>query len=425
MNTKMLHRAIKLILFFSLIVQTLYATNSKETPYTVSSDSIFKEYLVQQGFKITSGNEITLLTSGKEKFNFLFQDIDNAKHHIHLEYFNFRNDSIGKEIFTHLVYKAKEGVQVRVIFDDFGNFSNNQPLKKSHIKDLRKNGIDIIRFDPFKFPYINHAIHRDHQKIAVIDGKVGYTGGMNVADYYLNGLPEIGEWRDMHVRITGPAVNELQKAFLYNWNRESKRPPSNLPSTPEDSTENPVNQGEKQVAILQRIPRKRAKAIRHAYIAAINAAQNNIQIINPYFVPPRSIIKALKRALKRGVKVEIIYPNKSDIPITPHAGYYYINKLRKVGAETYLFKKGFHHSKIMMIDYSFCTIGSCNLDSRSMRFDYEINAFIFDPVTTRKLNMIFEEDKKNSIPHTQEYHDSLPPRKKIAAWFTHLLRPVL
>ena len=187
------------------------------------SDSIFARYLQARGTRITYGNELHLITTGREKFNLLFDDLKDAQDHVHLEYFNFRGDSISKELFTRLAYNVDHGVKVRAMFDDFGNKSNNKPLTRQMVKKLNKEGIELVAFDPMKFPYINHAFVRDHQKIAVIDGKVGYTGGMNIADYYINGLPEIGAWRDMHVRIQGPAVEDLQNAFLYCWNKETKQ----------------------------------------------------------------------------------------------------------------------------------------------------------------------------------------------------------
>ena len=192
-------------------------------PIMGQSDSTLIRHLQEEyGIPTTSRNKVKLLKSGHEKFEDLFEHIRQAKHHIHLEYFNFRNDSIAKLTFELLGQKAREGVEVRALFDAFGNFSNNKPLKKKHLKAIRETGVQIEKFDPFRFPYINHAYHRDHRKIVIIDGKVGYTGGMNIADYYIEGLPEIGEWRDMHVRIEGDAVNYLQDIFLDMWNKTAK-----------------------------------------------------------------------------------------------------------------------------------------------------------------------------------------------------------
>lgn len=147
-----------------------------------TSDSLVMHYLQQQGIPVTANNEVKLLMSGREKFLDLFEEIRHAKHHIHLEYFNFRNDSIANALFDLLAEKVQEGVEVRALFDAFGNWSNNKPLKKHHLKAIRDRGIEIVKFDPITFPWINHAMHRDHRKIVVIDGKIGYTGGMNIAD---------------------------------------------------------------------------------------------------------------------------------------------------------------------------------------------------------------------------------------------------
>jgi cardiolipin synthase len=172
----------------------------------VQSDSTLITYINNLGIETTTNNQVKLLKSGEEKFIDLFDNIEKAKHHVHLEYFNFRNDSIANALFELLAKKAKEGVEIRAIFDAFGNFSNNQPLKKKHLKEIREKGIEIVKFDPLRFPWINHVFHRDHRKIVVIDGQIGYTGGMNIADYYIEGLPEIGDWRDMHIRVEGTAV---------------------------------------------------------------------------------------------------------------------------------------------------------------------------------------------------------------------------
>ena len=332
-------------------------------------------------------------------------------------------ETIDEYNFDLLGEKVKEGVEVRALFDAFGNLSNNKPLKKKHIKAIRDKGIEIVKFDPFKFPYINHALHRDHRKIVVIDGKIGYTGGMNIANYYIKGLPEIGDWRDMHIRIEGNAVNELQNIFLTMWNKSTKQHISGSQYYPlrNDST----FKGNKNVAIVDRIPKKEPKLMRQTYIKSIDAAQDKIQIVNPYFTPIPSIKKAIKRALKRGVEVEIMIPGKSDIPFTPDAAFYTANKLRKKGAKIYVYNGGFHHSKIMMVDSLFCTVGSTNLNSRSLRYDYEVNAFIFDKETTHELSTMFDHDKLDSTLLTKEEYKKRSGWKRFVGWFANLFSPFL
>lgn len=405
------------IIFVALTVGNAQAQTA------TTSDSIVMERLKEMGAPVAYNNKVKLLMSGHEKFIDLFDAIRHARHHIHLEYFNFRNDSIANALFSLLAEKVEEGVEVRAMFDAFGNWSNNQPLKERHLKSIRERGIEIVKFDPINFPWINHAMHRDHRKIVVIDGQTGYTGGMNIADYYINGLPKIGQWHDMHIRIEGDAVRYLQGIFLTIWNRETGQHiggPDYFPDTPllPDSIA-------EEIAIVDRTPRETPRAISHAYTASIQAAQKSIRIVNPYFVPTKSIRKAIKSALKKGTEVEIMIPAVSDIPFTPEASFYIAHKLMKKGAKIYLFNGGFHHSKIMMVDSTFCTVGTANLNSRSLRYDYETNAFIFDPETTNKLNAMFERDLKDSTPMTPELWKKRSGWKKFVGWVGNLLTPFL
>lgn len=389
----------------------------------VTSDSLVMNYLREKGAPVTKNNKVKLLMNGHDKFVDLFAAIRQARHHIHLEYFNFRNDSIANALFDLLAQKAAEGVEVRALFDAFGNWSNNRPLKKHHLERIRQQGIEIVKFDPITFPWFNHAAHRDHRKIVVIDGKTGYTGGMNIADYYIYGLPKIGQWHDIHMRIEGDAVRYLQGIFLTMWNRETGQHiggPEYFPDIPQfpDSVS-------EEIAIVDRTPRETPRSISHAYAASIRAAEDKIQIVNPYFVPTKSIREALKHALKKGTEVEIMIPAVSDVPFTPEAAMYTVHKLMKRGAKIYLFNGGFHHSKVMMVDSVFCTVGTANLNSRSLRYDYETNAFIFDPSTTKQLTNMFERDKKNSTLLTPEVWKERSAWKKFVGWVANLMTPFL
>ena len=411
-----------LIIFISGTIQS-QATNT--ITKQKNSDSTLVAYLNNLGIETTTHNKLKLLKSGEEKFIDLFQKIEEAKHHVHLEYFNFRNDSIANALFELLAKKAKEGVEIRAIFDAFGNFSNNQPLKKKHLKEIREKGIEIVKFDPLRFPWINHVFHRDHRKIVVIDGKIGYTGGMNIADYYIEGLPEIGDWRDMHIRIEGEAVNYLQDIFLDMWNKCTQQEIGGNIYYPLRNDLASTCQSGKSVAIIDRYPRKDPKTMREVYAHAIENAENEVQIINPYFTPVKRIKKAIKKAVKNGVKVEVMIPGKSDIGFTPDAALYIANQLRKKGVDIYIYNGGFHHSKIMMIDSLYCTVGSTNLNSRSLRFDYEVNAFIFDKETTDELIQMFKEDQEDSTLLTAEMYKKRSTWKKFIGWFAHLFTPFL
>jgi cardiolipin synthase len=417
----------KRIILFILMVITIGKGNVYATEIIGSkskSDSTIIEYLKEYGIQTTTNNEVKILKSGHEKFIDLFEEIKKAKHHIHLEYFNFRNDSIANALFDLLAKKAEEGVEIRALFDSFGNSSNNKPLKKKHLKAIRAKGIEIEEFDPIRFPWINHAFRRDHRKIIVIDGEIGYTGGMNIADYYINGLPKIGEWRDIHIRMEGNAVECLQDIFLDMWNETTNQNIQGEKYYPYSNEKIKVINN-KKIAIVDRNPKKDTKGMRRTLAKAIESAENKVQIINPYFTPTRIIKRAIKNALGKGVKVEIMIPGKSDIPFSPDASMYIANSLRKKGADIYIFNGGFHHSKIMMIDSLYCSVGSANLNSRSLRCDYEVNAFIFDQETTDELIQIFSEDQKDSTLLTKEIYKDRGLWKKFISWFAHLFTPFL
>lgn len=400
-----------------------------------TSDSLIVSGLRDEGVTFSHNNSVVLLMSGQEKFDDMFKAIRQARSSIHLEYFNFRNDSIASLLFKLLAEKAAEGVEVRALFDGFGNESNNRPLKKEHLEKIRSMGIEIYEFDPIRFPWINHVFHRDHRKIVVIDGNIAYTGGMNVADYYITGTEDVGEWRDMHCRIEGDEVNTLQDIFLKMWNKVSKqniegekyyRGYNDEEAFSGLKPDTCATAGRKMVGIINREPRTTNGIIRKFYTDAINGAKDSIKLVNPYFTLNRTLKRALRNAVKRGVKVEIMVSEKSDIPLTPDCVFYNVHKLMKHGADIWIYKKGFHHSKIIMVDGRFCTVGSANLNSRSLNFDYEENAVIVDPCTTKELSDMFDRDKADSFKLTEEVWDKWrSPWKKFVGWFAHLLSPFL
>lgn len=399
-----------------------------------TSDSLIVRTLRSHGVRFTGNNSVTLLMSGQEKFDDMFQAIRQAKSSIHLEYFNFRNDSIASLLFDLLREKRREGVEVRAMFDGFGNDSNNQPLRKHHLASLRSDSISIVEYSPIRFPWVNHIFGRDHRKIVVIDGKMAYTGGMNVADYYIKGTEQVGEWRDMHCRIEGDAVNELQAIFLRIWNRTTGENVHGMKyyrggcstvfsALKPDTT---ATAGSKMVGIVNREPHRTPDIMRTFYVNAINQAQDSIKIINPYFTLIPRVTRALTRAIRRGVKVEIIQSAKSDIPLTPDCAYYQAHKLMKRGATVWMYEPGFHHSKIMMVDGRYCTVGSTNLDARSLKCDFEENAVIIDRHTTRQLDEMFLRDTKKSFRLTsQSWKEFRTPWQRFRGWFAHLLAPLL
>ena len=258
---------------------------------------------------------------------------------------------------------------------------------------------------------------------------------MNVADYYIKGTKQVGEWRDMHCRIEGDEVNTLQSIFLRIWNKTTKR---NVHGAQyfrgfrgaDYSTglkpDTCATAGHKMVGIINREPLTSNKIIRTFYINAINEAIDSIKIINPYLTLSSALKRALRNAVKRGVKVDVMVSAHSDIPLTPDCVFYNVHKLMKHGVDVYIYKPGFHHTKVIMVDGKFCTVGSANLNARSLRFDYEENAVIIDRCTTKELSDMFDADKKQSFRLTpQTWNEFRTPWKKFVGWFAHLLAPWL
>ncbi|GAB6975355.1 cardiolipin synthase [Prevotella falsenii] len=411
------------------------SATDKQHSLQTSSDSLLVQQLKKKGIQFSNNNSVILLASGQEKFDDLFKAIEQAHSSIHLEYFNFRNDSINNELITRLAKKVQEGVEVRAIFDGFGNASNNRPMRKRHLKEIRKKGIEIYEFKPIAFPWIHDVFNRDHRKIVVIDGKIAYTGGMNVADYYIKGTKAVGEWHDMHCRIEGDAVNTLQKIFLQMWYKVSGqnihgakyyRGISNADYVKGLKSDTCHSANHKMVGIIDREPHVSKDIIRTFYEKAIDDAQDSIKIINPYFTLNPRLRRALKNAAKRGVKVEIMLSVKSDIPLTPDCGYYNAHKLMKNGCTIWLFKPGFHHTKIILVDGKICTVGSANLNARSLRWDREVNAVIIDKETTKKLDNLFESQKRECFKLTEEkWKEWRTPWQRFKGWLGFLLSPFL
>ncbi len=427
------------LLFISIqvVAQSTHATSFEDKGLSDEerSDSAIVSDLRTKGVRFSQNNSVVLLTNGQEKFTDLLKAIDQARSSIHLEYFNFRNDSINKVLISHLASRAKDGVEVRAIFDGFGNASNNQPMKRKHLEQIRQMGIEIYEFKPMRFPWFQDAFNRDHRKIVIIDGKIAYTGGMNVADYYIHGTPAVGSWHDMHCRIEGDEVNTLQTIFLRMWRivthqdihgSQYYRGVSDADYVKGLKPDTTITAHQKMVGIINREPHTSNEIIRFFYLRAIENARDSIKLINPYFTLNRKLIKAFKRAVKRGVKVEILLSERSDIPLTPDCGFYNAHLLMKAGCQVWIYQPGFHHTKVIMVDGKFCTVGSANLNARSLRWDREENAVIIDPYTTRELDTLFEQQKQDSFLLTLEkWKQWRTPWKRFVGWVAHLLSPLL
>ena len=405
--------------FFSLLFIALL--NSLLAMGEDSAERTKRDFL-RMGIPMYEASEVRILPTAEIKFRDLFEAVDKAEKYILLDYFKFQQDSICGELLKKLKRKAQQGVDIRIIFDSFGNKSSDLPLSDTLQARIREAGIQIAAFDPVRFPWINHLLHRNHHKIAVIDGKVVYTGGMNVADYYLHGKPKVGKWRDMHIRMEGTIVQAYEELFWKMWNKEQ-----GARSKEQENTEKPQPPRQNScplppapcpctIAFASRWPRESPGIMRQTYSTAIDNAQHLVQIVNPYAGLFGEVRAALRRALERGVRVQFMVSTKSDGKANDDVTGLEMRKLMKRGAEVYLYDGGFHHSKVMMIDSIFCTVGTTNLDARSLCFDYEVNAFIFSPTTTHELQQIFRDDIEHSTLLTPEvWKERFPASRRFRA----------
>ncbi len=419
------------------------------------ADSTLMQYLRGEGLPSYSADDVTLYTNGHDKFEALIKDIDNAKRRVWIEYFIFANDSIGTLVMDHLVQAAKRGCDVRVVTDYYKDRERHYGMSRPEYADsLAKFGVDFQMFDRYKVLWFNHVC-RDHRKIVNIDDSIGYIGGLNIADYYINGKPSFGGWRDTHARVTGPAVEGLAKLFHnqysasggqkeYTYHMDPPQPSlvgrEQLPSHAGDTTTSieggislPTREDRGRSASIVYFERvhnggyKKQAETRNAIIAALDAAKDTIRLVSPYLLPTHTVRQAIIRALDRGVHMEVLFSKVGDSPMLSYGNYHFAKRLLKHGAHIYLYKGKFHHSKIMMIDGQVSMVGSANLNSRSLKYDYEASSFIFSKELTQELNQVFEEDKLQSdifsIPYYKE-NFSYGFRCK-GWWIDRFLTPVL
>jgi cardiolipin synthase len=333
---------------------------------------------------LTEGNHVDILNNGTETFPAMMEALKQAQDHIHIAFYIISDDKIGNTIRKILEERAQAGVDVRVIYDGVGSWM----LSSRYVSALRQAGVMVYPFRPVNFPFLTSKLnYRNHRKIVVVDGKVGFIGGLNIGDKYLDGDPELGFWRDVHLKLEGDAVKSLQTVFLTDWyfvarqELDSDRffPTYRVPE-------------HKLVQIIASGPDSEWANIMQAYFAAITSAQEHIYISTPYFTPNRSIMTALKTAALSGIDVRLILPGNSDARINLWSSYSYLEELLAAGVRTYIYQDGFTHGKMMMVDGVFASVGSANMDIRSFDQNLEINALIYNRETAQALEQAFWGD---------------------------------
>jgi len=365
----------------------------------------------------TQNNEVELFTNGNDKFDALFEDLKQAKDHIHLLYYIMRSDELGQKLGDILVQKAEEGVEVRVLYDDLGS----RGLGRRYIRRLKEAGAQVEGFFPPKIPKINFKINfRNHRKLAIIDGKVGYIGGFNIGDEYLGKSKKFGYWRDTHLRVYGEAVASMQSRFILDWNQASRND-----ILYHDRYYDVDSTGDVGVQIVSSGPDSDWEQIKYGYIKMILSAKDYIYVQTPYFIPDESLMDALRIAALSGVRVKVMIPNKPDHPFVYWATLSYVGELLEAGAEAYIYQKGFLHAKTIVIDGKIASVGTANIDVRSFRLNFEANAFLYDKTFAGELVNVFHQDIKNSSQITEKLYKERSLIIKFKESVSRLLSPIL
>lgn len=375
--------------------------------------------LVNNDAVLTQDNDVNLFTDGKEKFDQLLEDINNAKDHIHLQYYIFRHDNLGSKILDALTKKAQEGIKVRVLYDEMGS----RNLSKKVFQSLKEAGGEVEIFFPKRIPFINLRLnYRNHRKLVIIDGHIGYVGGFNVGDEYLGLNPKFGYWRDTHLRMRGQVVKAIQTRFILDWNQathhhymhyDKRYFPSIKPA------------GDMTAQIVSSGPDSEWEQIKNGYIKMITSANESVFIQTPYFIPDQSLMDALRIAALSGKDVRIMIPNKPDHPFVYWATFSHIGELLKTGARVFIYNKGFIHAKTIVVDRKVGSVGTANIDVRSFRLNFEVNAFLYHRPTVEKLALIYQKDITDAEELTFSQYKERSLWIRIKESVSHLLSPIL
>ena len=358
---------------------------------TLSKYNDLIQFIYSLGGEKLSINEYKLLINGEEKFPEVLKTLKTAKHFIHMEYYDWENDTRGNQIKEVLLGKVKEGVKVRVMYDDYAS----RKIKHNIVKELKAAGVEIHPVIKIKFvAFANRINHRDHRKMIIVDGHTGFVGGINISDRYDNSIDTGLYWRDTHVKIMGETVHNMQRHFIVNWN--SCQP--NQLSVCKDLFPDVIEKVEtKEVEFAQIVaggPIYRVSTIMLSYFKIFTEATKKLYITNPYFIPNDTILDSLKQAAISGADVRLMMPEKSDSAIVGAASKFYYEELLQVGVKIFLYKKGFVHAKTVVCDTDLSVVGTANMDIRSFDLNFEIMSVIYGKNFAEQLENAFIEDLK-------------------------------
>lgn len=364
---------------------------------------------------LTKGNKVDIITDGKEKFDKLIEDIGKAEHHIHVTYYIFKADGIGTRLLKALEERAENGVEVKVLYDPIGA----RVVGAHFFEHLKALGGKAEPFFGSKFFRLNY---RNHRKIVVIDGKVGYTGGFNVGDDYLGLYEKMGYWRDTHLRINGNGVLPLQTRFLMDWNASVKHHPVSY-----EESYFPVSSfiGSTDLQIVSSGPDTEMHAIKKGFLKMISMAKESVYIQTPYFIPDEALMETIKIASLSGIDVKLMIPNKPDHPFIYRATLSYAEEMINSGVKVYIYDAGFIHAKTIVIDGEILSVGTANFDIRSFKLNFEVNTFMYDRHLAREQVAIFEKDMEASYELTREIINQYSKWELFKQQFSRLFSPIL
>lgn len=394
----------------------------KNSPELIS-DPQFAKFCFSKGAYICLNNNVKIYNYGLEKIAALKEDLLNAKESINMEYYIFADDKIGREIMDILLKKAKEGVKIKFLYDSVGC----KKTGRRFFNRLRKVGGEVAEFFPpfMHIRWINLKLnYRNHRKIVVIDGKIAYTGGINIRDDHMGLKKNLSPWRDTHIRIEGSGVFPLQNIFLNDWCYASNDHQSTKDYIKEGYFPTPKKRGETTVQVLTSGPASRSPDLKQAFIKLLTCAKERVYIQTPYFVPDDSVYEAIKIALDSGVDVRLMLPKKPDKKVVYLPTISYAEEMMKLGVKVYLYN-GFLHSKTLIVDSDKLVIGTCNIDNRSFHLNFEDDVYMYSRKLNRGYYRQFEEDMKNSTPADEQYFKRYTFFNRLVQAFYRLLSPLL
>lgn len=364
------------------------------------------------------GNDITVFTTGEEKFSSLLRDIEQAREHIHLQYFIIENDTSGRRLVELLERKAREGVQVKVLYDYVGSFYIHSRV----LKRMRAAGIEVHPFMELTFTQFLFRLNwRNHRKIVVIDGKVGYVGGMNIADRYVIGEKRQPAWRDTHLRIEGESVTAMQYSFAIDWNFTTRRL---LDTVPKHQQAGALS-SDYLVQMVNSGPTSRWNNISFVFLKAITLAKHSLYIQTPYFLPSDSLLKAMQSAALAGVDVRLMIPRHPDSVMLRLATGSYLKECLMAGIKIYFYEPTMMHAKVVIVDDEFVTTGSTNFDFRSFEHNFEFNALVYSKEFNGKMKAIFEADMEHCTRISLGKWKQRPLVQKALESIVRLISPIL